>query len=504
MTIAICFSTLAVHSVGAETNCVIRNTADLSQALEDEVSGAHFDITGIVAFPFRPKINLLFDVMDETGTVLMYRNATNAPCNLSAGDRVRVVGVTKVEDDSPLCYASCSELEVLSRGTDLKYEAASAPDIVDGRHDNQLVRISGTVRDAFMDEIDPKWGFVVLQDGRETVYTCFPTIEPQNEWLNSLIGAKVSIKGLCSANITRPRHLLGRCIMFSGCDSLSVLETAPANPFDVPPLTAGRHDHATIVSGMGRRRASGRVVAVWHGDRLLLQTPEKRIVRVDLAEHAPPAYGSIIDAAGNPETDLYRLNLSRAIWRHGDAKMEPETQPTDLTMDCLFTNLQDRCALQIEYHGQPVRIRGLVRSLPAPEHPNDRLGLEFGKRIVPIDASARPEAFANVEVGCLLEVSGTCLIETDNWRPNAPFPRIDGFAIVVRTPSDVKILSRPPWWTPGRLLTVIGALLAAIAGIFTWNRSLNRLAERRGRELTDETVARVSADLRSRNEPVWP
>ena len=248
MTTAICFATLAVYAAGAEANCVITNTADLSQALEDEVRGVHFDITGIVAFPFRPKINLLFDIMDETGTVLMYRNATNTPCNLYAGDRVRVVGMTKVEDDSPLCYASCSGLEVLLRGTDLKYEASSAPKIVDGRHDNQLVRISGTVRDAFMDEIDPTWGFVVLQDGRETVYTCFPTIEPQNEWLSGLIGAKVSIKGLCSANITRPRHLLGRCIMFSGRDSLSVLETAPANPFDVPPLTAGRHDHATILT----------------------------------------------------------------------------------------------------------------------------------------------------------------------------------------------------------------------------------------------------------------
>ena len=242
MAIAVGIATLAMHSAGADANCVIRNTADLSQALEDEVKGANFDITGIVAFPFRPKINLLFDVMDETGTVLMYRNATNSPCNLSAGDRVRAVGVTRVEDDEPSCYALCSELEVLSRGTDLKYEESSAPDIVDGRHDNQLVRISGTVRDAFMDEIDPKWGFVVLQDGRETVYTCFPTIEPQNEWLNGLIGAKVSIKGLCSANITRPRHLLGRCIMFSGCDSLSVLEPAPANPFAHGGPTRPRHN----------------------------------------------------------------------------------------------------------------------------------------------------------------------------------------------------------------------------------------------------------------------
>ena len=83
-----------------------------------------------------------------------------------------------------------------------------------------------------------------------------------------------------------------------------------------------------------------------------------------------------------------------------------------------------------------------------------------------------------------------------NWQPNAPFPHVEGFAIVVRTPDDIRILSRPPWWTPGRLLTVIGALLAALAGVFAWNRSLNRLAEMRGRELTEETVARVTADLK--------
>ncbi len=35
-----------------------------------------------------------------------------------------------------------------------------------------------------------------------------------------------------------------------------------------------------------------------------------------------------------------------------------------------------------------------------------------------------------------------------------------------------------------------------MAGFFAWNRSLNRLAERRGRELTEETVARVTADLK--------
>ena len=248
---------------------------------------------------------------------------------------------------------------------------------------------------------------------------------------------------------------------------------------------------------MERRRVTGRVIAVWHGDRLLLQTSERqRIVRVDLAEPRPPAYGTVVDAVGNPETDLYRLNLSRAIWRTNGIAAAAEPPPKDMTVRQLLYSDAGKPAVQIRHHGTAIRIKGIVRSLPSPENSDGRLALECDRNIVPIDASACPQAFADVEIGCVLEVAGICLIETENWRPNAPFPHVEGFAIVVRTPKDIRIISRPPWWTPRRLLTVIGALLAALAGVFAWNRSLNRLAERRGRELTEETVARATADLK--------
>jgi signal transduction histidine kinase len=87
-------------------------------------------------------------------------------------------------------------------------------------------------------------------------------------------------------------------------------------------------------------------------------------------------------------------------------------------------------------------------------------------------------------------------MDTGNWHPNAPFPHIEGFSIIVRTPDDIKILSYPPWWTAGRLLAVIGALLAFLSGIAVWNRMLNRIAERRGRELADEKLAHVTSDLK--------
>ena len=87
-------------------------------------------------------------------------------------------------------------------------------------------------------------------------------------------------------------------------------------------------------------------------------------------------------------------------------------------------------------------------------------------------------------------------MDIENWNPNSVFPHVKGFMVVVRDSGDIRIISHPPWWTPGRLLAVIGALLAALAGIFLWNRSLTRLAERRGRELSEESVAHIAADLK--------
>ena len=289
--------------------------------------------------------------------------------------------------------------------------------------------------------------------------------------------------------------MIGFMFHITGWDAIKIITPAPTNPFGVPFLDASRDTYAAIASGIGRRRAKGRVLAVWHKNRILLRTKDERIVRVDLSGVEPPKYGMAIEAAGIPETDLYRLNLSRAIWRPADEAIEAEPQAENLTVGLLTTTDVNVKGIQTSYHGKAIRMKGIVRSMPSPGG-DGRLGLECDGQIVPIDASACPEAFDGVEIGCVLDASGICLMETENWRPSAPFPHVEGFAIVVRAPEDVRIIARPPWWTPRRLLAVIGTLLAALFGIFVWNRMLNRRAEQRGKELAAEQVAHVTSDLK--------
>ena len=490
-------SVAAVAADGAPSSPAIRTAAELASVLKAERIGARFDIEATVIFPCNP-ICCTFAVQDGTGTVTLREDAFFPACPMKAGDRVRLVGSTFRYKRSGVVAASDNTAEILSHGPPPEPIDTSISELLAGQHINKLVRFTGSIRDAFVDEIDPLWGYLILQDEGQSFYATFASFTQDISALNALVGAKVRVAGLCPPYIVGSRRTDGMQVLISGLDAVETLQPAPANPFDVPPLGSSQQLREAIAGGLGRQRAAGRVIAVWHNDRFLLQTAERQIIRVDLAERKPPEYGMDVEAVGNPETDLYRLNLARAIWRPIalDTPTAAEDVPKSVSSIDLLTNKYGNPAVQVKYHGKPIRLTGIVRSLPSPEHPLDRLVLECDKRTIPVDASACTKAFNGIEIGCILEVTGICLVEMENWRPNAPFPHVDGVAVIIRTPQDVRVISRPPWWTPKRLMAVIGALLAALAGIFLWNRSLNRLAERRGRELTEETVARVTSELK--------
>ena len=203
-----------------------------------------------------------------------------------------------------------------------------------------------------------------------------------------------------------------------------------------------------------------------------------------------------MEVAGLPETDLYHVNLSRAIWRPAPDAPFAESEPIDVTANQLVSDKRDVTVKNARLHGRTVRLKGVVRGLPAVGLERGKVYLESEQSLIPVDASSCPEAFNGVTAGCLVEVSGTFVNDTENWRPNRVLPQIRDVLIAVRKPGDVRVLARPPWWTPVRLMTLIGALLAVLLGIFAWNVALRRRAERRGRELADEQIAHVASELK--------
>ena len=500
---ALSVAVLAAFAAVASTGDVVLTAAELAEFTNVEWNDSmfkRFDLTATVTFPCDKRCRT-FAAEDETGPVILREISTRSDPNkpplpvLRRGDRIHVSGCTTRHETTGISSAEVKSLEILGHAQMPSTVLVPSNELSAPKWQNRIIRLRGVVQDAFRDEIDSVWNYIVIRSGRETIYVPFTTDGTDGDKLKSIIDAEIEVEGLNISFNRGNRRMIGLMFHISGWSAIKVIKPAPENPFGVPILDASRDTYAAISSGIGRRRAKGRVLAVWHKNRILLRTKEGRIVRVDLSDENPPKYGMTIEAAGLPETDLYRLNLSRAIWRPADEPIETEPEAEDVTIARLTTTDLYEKGIQTSYHGHAIRMRGIVRSMPSPGG-DGRLGLECDGQIVPIDASACPSAFDGVEIGCVLDVSGICLMEADNWRPSAPFPHVEGYAIVVRTPDGIRILMRPPWWTPERLMAVIGTLIAALFGIFVWNRMLNRRAEQRGKELAAEQVAHVTSDLK--------
>jgi signal transduction histidine kinase len=115
------------------------------------------------------------------------------------------------------------------------------------------------------------------------------------------------------------------------------------------------------------------------------------------------------------------------------------------------------------------------------------LGLQKGMRMLPVRVRLPDPTAGDWAVGSRLKVSGVLVRSAE--------PRSDGrhaevFELLVHSPEEVEVLSRPPWWTLKRLLVIVAALGAGLALAFAWIRSLRRLVELRTTQLERETRKR--------------
>jgi len=375
-------------------------------------------------------------------------------------------------------------------------------ELADGSHDGERVTVTGVADEFLTDDVDPGYKILRLKDGSDSILVSILTTDTDIWRAADILDATVSVKGIFRQRLMSERRFVLPRIVLDAPTDLTIVTPPSASPFDRPRLDVTNLIPPEAVAQLGRRTVVGTVIAAWQKRNLLLlvHSPDK-FVRVELAdsETLPPC-GSTILAVGTVETDLFRYNLSRARFKvfgnKGDMSFYKQSGRDTVTLsaDKLFAVRHGRQAFNALYYGSTLRDTGIVRTA-ARATTTDVLAIESQGRLLSLDVSAAPE-FQSLPAGTKVAFSGTCIHEVPNWRPSLPLPQIEGVTIVLRRPEDLTVLSRPPWWTAGRLFAVIGGLLAVMGTIVAWNISLRRLAERRGRELTEETVARVTSELK--------
>ena len=485
----------------AERSYPVLRAADIASSLSRLETNLSFTIEATVTCMPRPEV---IGIADASGAITLSDYHDHRFEGIRAGDRIRAQGHTLRSLASKLPVPYCERIAVLSHGDAPKPIPITAHDFRSGRFDNFYVKVRGVLRDTFVDDIDPNWLHLVVGTDQGSIISSTFFHHDSNPDLTSLIGYEVAVSGICEKQrtdlVAGSRYRLRRLLDISVPDGIKTLKASPTDPFNVPGLSSIEDAAPDSIVAQGWHATDGHVLAVWGKRHMLLRTTGNNIIRCTLKDGLPiPDCGSHIDVVGLPETDLFHINLNRAFWRKCTKEIsgtDVEEPPTHITTEQLFTDDGGHPKVQTKFHGHLITIKGLVRSMPIPDNPAKRIYLESGRFTIPADVGAIPNILGIISIGCEIDITGICVTEIDNWAPHSPFPHIREVFLVPRSAADIKVLRHPPWWTPQRLLVVLASLMILLLVILIWNLLLRRIAERRGRQLAEEHIARAETDLK--------
>ena len=473
------FTLAAAFTEAAVTN--FSSVAEMREVFEAKTSPLNFVATGTITRVGKSGKYVI--LRDETAAIELFNPTTEIPC---AGSEVIVSGNFGFNTNG---WTWTVPLRLKKTG----FHPLPPPipvalsDLNDPELDLRTVTVTGTVVDAYFDDVDADFDFLLVKDGE----TLAPVSCPRSADLRELIDAQVRVTGVVRHQTSGSRKYLSPGVYVEDRSDIVTVTPPPDDPFAFPKLERDRFVTPQQIAQCGKRSVTGTVLASWLPNNILLQTDNvpprsnnSSIMRLSLRSGEPlPSSGRHCICAGYPVTDTYGINLTYARVKEDGKKAQADRQPTPLAAESLFLNRRGDLEFKSDYHhGQLIALTGVVRSLPAGDGKRQLL-LDCGTFKVPVDFSICPEAVLDIPLGSTVEATGRCIFETSPWQVTDVRPRISGVLLVMRRAGDLRVIALPPWLTVGKLLVVVALLLlvllaALVRGIILRRISANRLNER--------------------------
>ena len=482
---------------------VLRRVSDVAAAVREQRFGATFEIDAVATSPIQDGTNLVFVASDDRDSVIIYQEPEIALKTIKPGTRIKASGIIKRYNDvSAIGAALALKISITGETHVPPTTEAKLSDIVDGKFDMRYVKATGVVKAKFPDTIDANFFFLVLVGDNASLHISLHAQQTAGnaDTIPYLIGAKVSVCGIVQNDPSGSRRHFRPLLGVNAMDDFKIMHPFNPNDDSIPMLGDMKDIRPDLISTLGPHKAAGTVVAIWQkGSKFLLKTDAGKFSKVDLLEGVePPACGDRAMVFGFPDTDLFNINLLNARWKRLESAeaVRAFEEPTNVTARTLMPRAGKNDIISSSNFGKAISLEGVVRSLPAKESNDERMMLESEGLIMPIDATSCPEALSGLSIGCRVRVAGIFIFEADSWRANSIFPNVTDVAIVARRADDIRVISRPSWWTPSRLLIVIGVLVVIIVVVLLWNSSLRILAERRGQALYRARMEKTASEMR--------
>jgi PAS domain S-box-containing protein len=408
-------------------------------------------------------------IQDQSGGVYVDLNQTN----IRSGQWVELTGHTGPGGFTPEILNS--RIQVLGNTNLPAPVKVGLEDLADGQLDCHWVELKGVVR-----RLSERDGhvYLIVTTGKGRFKALLPGFDGRPAPTH-LIDALVSVQGACGTELNAQRQIRGIALHVPSLDQVKILEPAPTDPFAVEPTPIGSVATFDPNRLSGRRvKVSGVVTLQIPGQGFIVQDASGGI-RVHTSQTNEVHPGHLVDVLGFPAMADFSPSLEEASFRTtGTGALPPPRKTT-----------ADQILLKGTHDGLIVQMEARVLQNQT-QTGKAQLVLQDGSIIFTAQTDRLPQ---NQEIpswpsGSLVRLTGVCSIEGNEAR------EAKNFRLLVRSASDVTLVSRPPWWSTRHTFWLLAGAAAVLFVSLAWVSLLRRQVSQRTRELQEENAERQLAE----------
>ena len=395
-----------------------------------------------------------FFIQDESSGVFVEHLSDVYP---QPGDVVELTGVTHPGAYAPIITGPRWK----KLGTAPLPEARQVPieQVMSGVEDGQRIEVVGIVRAVIPGKTNLD---VDLASGgyRLHVYPkASKDIDP-----GRLIGARVRVKGTAAALFNAAlRHMISVAIFVPLEADFTVEETEAVNPFDeaVLPLNSIAQYRHDLFPGK-RVHVKGVVTLQRLGEDLFIEDKTAGL-HVRTRQRDKFAVGEVVEAVGFPDFDHFLPVLEDSVIRKTKDVRTP-ARPRAATVKEIQAGL---------HHADLIMLPGKVIDRNVRRGRSRGEGILWNRTVLTLqqedqmftveaESPQNDNALANVPVGSTIQVTGVCFTESGEDK------KLKSLQILLPTVDSFRILERPSWLTPQRMLMGVGILLLVLVAAMSW------------------------------------
>ncbi len=378
-----------------------------------------------------------------------------------AGQLIELEGVTECPDFAP--QINHARLQVVGTAQMPSPKRVSFERLASTEEDSQWAEVEGVVHAVVTDEIsippalDTSPALQIAVSGGELL--------ARTPWMSEaearrFVDSRVRVRGVAGAIYNQRDEWVGARLFVPDQTQFEILEPPPADPFAIPLQPISSVLRFNLKSSSGHRvRIQGTVTLQRLGRELFVQDATGNI-NVLTRQTTRLRPGDSVAVVGFPAVGAYTHILDHGIFEVLGSGPPPIPAPVTAKQ-----------ALSGDCNAAFVKIDGRLLGRSR-ERSEDVLTLQSGPVTIEASLEAGQHSLGLLQEGGHIQLTGVCVAEADEAHVS------HGFRILLSSPANVVVLSRPSLWTLDRLLALVGLMAALVLATAIWIGLLRRRVER--------------------------